>query len=95
MQLLWATIDSPGVHTTDRAGFLRTVEPLRAMNPELILSTHLPPAAGQTTEFLDMLAEAPAADPFVGPDQHALEELLATFDPATTAADQPPSPDQP
>jgi glyoxylase-like metal-dependent hydrolase (beta-lactamase superfamily II) len=95
MQLLWARIDSPWVHTTDRAGFLGTVEPLRAMNPDLILSTHLPPAAGQTTEFLDMLAAAPAADPFVGPDQHALQELLATFDPAATAAGRPPSPGQP
>jgi hypothetical protein len=25
------------------------------------------------------------ADPFVGPDQHALEEMLASFEPATAA----------
>jgi glyoxylase-like metal-dependent hydrolase (beta-lactamase superfamily II) len=82
MQLLWATIDSPWVHTTDTARFLDTVQPLRAMDPDLILSTHLPPASGHNTDFLDMLAEAPGADPFVGPDQRALEEMLASFEPA-------------
>ncbi len=81
-QLLWATIDSPWVHLVDPVKYLETVESLRAMDPAVILSTHLPPAAGQTSVFLDMLATAPAADPFVGPDQHALEEMLASFEPA-------------
>ncbi|MGH3331714.1 MAG: MBL fold metallo-hydrolase [Nocardioidaceae bacterium] len=84
-QLLWATVDSPWVHTTDPVRYLGTVQPLREMDPEVILSTHLPPAAGQTTEFLEMLTLAPGADPFVGPDQRALEEMLAGFEPATTA----------
>ena len=84
-QLLWATVDSPWVHTTEPAKYLGTIEPLRAMDPAVILSTHLPPAVGQTSEFLDMLAAAPHADPFVGPDQQALEEMLAGFEPATTA----------
>lgn len=81
-QLLWATVDSPWVHITDSAAFLRTTQPLRDMNPSLILSTHLPPAMGCTADFLDMLTVAPQADPFVGPDQRGLEQLLATFEPA-------------
>lgn len=84
-QLLWATVDSPWVHTTDTARYLATLQPLRAMNPTLILSTHLPPAAGRAPQFLDMLAAAPQTDPFVGPDQHALENMLASFEPATAA----------
>ena len=80
-QLLWATIDSPWVHNVDAAAFRRTVQPLRQMDPEVILSTHLPPAPGHTTEFLDLLETAPRADPFVGPDQRALEEMLASFEP--------------
>jgi hypothetical protein len=56
------------------------------MDPAVILSTHLPPAAGRTSEFLEMLAAAPQADPFVGPDQHALEEMLASFESATAAS---------
>jgi glyoxylase-like metal-dependent hydrolase (beta-lactamase superfamily II) len=84
-QLLWATIDSPWVHSVDPAKYRATIEPLRAMDPTVILSTHLPPAAGQTSDFLDMLATAPDCDPFVGPDQQALEEMLAGFEPAGTA----------
>jgi hypothetical protein len=56
------------------------------MDPEVILSTHLPPAIGRTPEFLDMLADAPQADPFVGPDQRALEEMLASFEPVVAAS---------
>jgi glyoxylase-like metal-dependent hydrolase (beta-lactamase superfamily II) len=84
-QLLWAVIDSPWVQNVDPAKYLGTVDPIRAMDPTVILSTHLPPAAGQTAEFLDMLAAAPGADPFVGPDQRALEEMLAGFEPVGTA----------
>ena len=85
-QLLWATVDSPWVHTTDADRYLGTVQPIRAMDPAVILSTHLPPAVGQTTQFLDMLAAAPDADPFVGPDQYALEQLLASFEPGAAAS---------
>lgn len=41
-----------------------------------------PPAVGCLDEFLDMLRLAPKADPFTGPDQHALEQMLAGFEPA-------------
>jgi len=80
-QLLWAAVDSPWVHTTDVDRYRATIEPLRAMDPTAILSTHLPPALGRTADLLDMLAAAPHADPFVGPDQQALEQMLAGFDP--------------
>jgi hypothetical protein len=72
-QLLWATVDSPWVHTTEAAGYLRTIQPVRDMDPAVILSTHL-------------LASAPHADPFIGPDQQALEKMLASFEPVTAAS---------
>lgn len=78
-QLLWAAVDSPWVHISDRGGYEDTIKPLRAMDPSMILSTHLPPAMGRTSEFVDMLMNAPSAAPFVGPDQRALEEMLASI----------------
>lgn len=84
-QLLWATVDSPWVHVTDRDAYMRTIEPVREMDPETILSTHLPPVIGSTAGCLDMLAVAPLADPYVGPDQAALEAMLAGFEPAAPA----------
>ncbi|TKG69692.1 MBL fold metallo-hydrolase [Prauserella endophytica] len=81
-QLLWATVDSPWVHNVDRDRFLATLRPLHDLNPHAILSTHLPPAIGRSAELLDTIARAPEADPFVGPDQLALREMLAGFEPA-------------
>ncbi|MBY9076024.1 MBL fold metallo-hydrolase [Nocardioides sp. WL0053] len=83
-QLLWATVDSPWIHVTDQNAYMKTVDPLREMEPEVILSSHLPPAVDRISECLDMLSVAPMADPWVGPDQRALEEMLAGFEPAAT-----------
>ena len=35
---------------------MKTVEPIRAMDPETILSSHLPPVIGRTSACLGMLA---------------------------------------
>lgn len=88
-QLLWASVDSPWVHSVDQAIYLDTLATMRAVDPSVILSTHLPPASGRTPEFLQMLAAAPGASPFVGPDQAALEQLLATFEPAAQPVSSP------
>ncbi|MDK1472342.1 MBL fold metallo-hydrolase [Streptomyces sp. 549] len=85
-QLLWATVDSPWVHLVNEQSYRATFEPLRAAAPKTVLSTHLPPAVGRTADFLDMLHTAPTAEPFVGPDQQALEELLAGFEPSASPA---------
>ncbi len=84
-QLLWATVDSPWVHTVDHARYLATCTPLRDIDPALILSTHLPPAVRRAPEFLQMLAAAPTASAFPSPDQAALEQMLAGFEPANPA----------
>ena len=83
-QLLWATIDAPWVHKVDSASFAASLNEVRKMEPEMILSSHLPPALGMTEQLLSTLATAPSATPFVGPDQAALMEMLAqiTGDPA-------------
>jgi len=81
-QLLWATVDSPWVHVVDPERYRGTIDPLRAMAAPVVLSSHLPPAVACTDRLLDTLLLAPQADRFVGPDQRALEEMLASFEPA-------------
>ncbi|WNZ09013.1 MBL fold metallo-hydrolase [Streptomyces sp. 11x1] len=81
-QLLWATVDSPWVRTVDMDKYLATFQPLKDRKPDLVLSTHLPPAAGITGSLLDTLTTAPDAPPFTGPDQAALERMLADFEPS-------------
>jgi len=85
-QLMWAAVDSPWVHNVNTDRYLDTVRSLRAGNPEVILSTHLPPAAGLDDQLFDMLAEAPNSNPFVGPDQQALQAMLASFEPVAAHA---------
>jgi hypothetical protein len=76
-QLTWAGADSPWVCNVDATKFASTYNHFREFRPELVLSTHLPPARGQHDTFLDMLSQAPNASPFVGPDQATLEAMLA------------------
>jgi flavorubredoxin len=76
-QVLWATIDSPWVRHVDESSFGRELDGIRKMEPTMILSSHLPAARGNMTErLLGTLATAPGAEPFVGPDQPALEQML-------------------
>ncbi len=76
-QVFWATVDSPWLHKADEAKLARELDAIRAMQPSMILSSHLPAAAGDMTErLLGSLAAAPGATPFVGPDQAALEQML-------------------
>jgi glyoxylase-like metal-dependent hydrolase (beta-lactamase superfamily II) len=84
-QLLGATVDSPWVHNVSTDHYMRTVRSIQRLGPDVILSTHLPPAIGLTPQLLDMLAQAPGTDPFTGPDQQALEQMLAAFQPTAPA----------
>ena len=81
-QRLWTTVDSPWVSGVERSAFRASLQPLRRLDPSVVLCTHLPPAHDAAARLLDTLETAPDADPFVGPDQAALEALLAEFEPA-------------
>jgi Metallo-beta-lactamase superfamily len=82
LQLLWASVDSPWVHQVDPAKFRATVDPVRAMGASAVFSTHLPPATQLDDRLYETVLLAPETPPFVGPDQAALQALLATFEPA-------------
>ncbi len=81
-QRLWATVDSPWVSGVDRHLFTKSLEPLRRLDPPVVLCTHLPAARGAAAALLDTLDSAPDADPFIGPDHVALQALLAQLEPA-------------
>lgn len=76
-QVFWATLDAPWLHKVDRTAFAKELDRVRHMAPRMVLSSHLPAAPGDMTErLLAALAAAPTAQPFVGPDQPALEQML-------------------
>ena len=72
----WTTVDSPWLHIVDAVRFTKTLDLVQDMSPQIILGAHLPVARGMTDTLLRHLAAAPAADPFIGPDQPALEAML-------------------
>ncbi len=73
----WATVDAPWLHRVDRARFRESLQAVADLQPKTVLSSHLPPAVGMTDTLLRNLALAPDAPPFIGPDQAALERMLA------------------
>lgn len=76
-QLFWATVDSPWLHKVDQGRFAKELDGIRDMAPKKILSSHLPVADDSMTErLLGAVAAAPTAQPFVGPDQAALQQML-------------------
>jgi glyoxylase-like metal-dependent hydrolase (beta-lactamase superfamily II) len=75
--VLWSTIDSPWITHTDRDHFDRTLGDFRDLGARRVLSSHLPPAHGLADQLLDNLAQVPGRNPWTGPDQAALEQILA------------------
>lgn len=76
-QVFWATVDAPWLHKADTGVLAKELKAVRSMDPKMILSSHLPAASGDLTErLIGALASAPGAQPFVGPDQAALEQML-------------------
>jgi flavorubredoxin len=77
-QVFWATVDSSWLHHVDRAAFASELDRIRALEPRMVLSSHLPAAPGSSLErLLGALAQVPDAPRFVGPDQAALDQMLA------------------
>jgi flavorubredoxin len=73
----WASIDAPWLRWTDPARFGKALDIVRGLDPSLVVSSHLPPARDMLSTLLSNLAAAPEAPAFVGPDQAALEAMMA------------------
>lgn len=72
----WTSIDTPWLRSVDASAFERASEALAALEPNVVLSSHLPPAPGMLRALLRHLASARTAPPVAVPDQHALMETL-------------------
>lgn len=74
---LWSTIDAPWLGMIDPDKFGKTLLEIDNLNASTLLSSHLPAADNMTKDLLAILAEAYKAPAFVGPDQQALENMMA------------------
>jgi len=67
----------PWVHLVDENKLGSVLNVIKEMNPHTILSGHLPPASGMVDWFLETMSQLPATDPFVGPNQLEIEQIMA------------------
>lgn len=75
--ITWAGADCPWVHTVELSKFNQGLNIIHQMAPKMIYSAHLPPARGKVEQFLKLLKTIPTSQPFVAPNQAALEQMLA------------------
>ena len=73
----WASLDSRWVHMVKQSDFTQSLDKIRQLAPKMIFSSHLPPAAGKTEQFLELIATVPPSTPSIAPNQAALEQILA------------------
>jgi flavorubredoxin len=78
----WATFDSPWTHLSDRALFARSLDVVRALEPERVLPSHLPPTIGRVDQLLQVVRSVPDAEPFVPPDAEEFAQIAAAIGPA-------------
>ncbi len=72
----WTQVDTPWLPWVESSRFSSMLEELRALSPERILSSHLPPATDMLDSLTCMLDLARKAPPFVGPDQAAMLAMV-------------------
>lgn len=73
----WLGIDAPWIHTTEVRSLQQALRAVVELQPQTVLSAHLPPARGMVERLGANILQGPAAPPFVGPDQAAFEAMLA------------------
>ena len=74
--LFWATVDATWLHSVDRALFDQSLDRIRELSPKLVLSAHLPIASDMPEKLLEYHGAVLEAQPFVDPNQQALEAML-------------------
>lgn len=73
----WATVDSPWLQWVEPSVLHQGFQKIRELAPSRIASSHLPVAEGLDETLFRHLDAARGAAPFTGPDQVALEEMMA------------------
>lgn len=74
----WARVDSPWLHWVEPSVLQRAFRRIRELAPTRIVSSHLPPAEGIEAQLFEYLEAARVSEPFEGPDQAALEVMMAS-----------------
>jgi flavorubredoxin len=75
----WTTFDSPWSSLTEPGRWEETLAAVGALEPQLVLSSHLPPASDRLDALLAILATVPQAPPFVAPGADDFRAIVAAL----------------
>jgi hypothetical protein len=75
--LRWSSADAPWLASVEEQKLVQVLNAIRELEPSAILSSHLPPAIDMSETLFEYLAAARLVPPFVGPDQAALQQMMA------------------
>jgi len=76
-QMLWSRVDAPWLHSVDQTKFGAALDEVARLDPTMVLSAHLPPARGMLPQMLRNLADVPASEALVLPNQAQLGAMMA------------------
>ena len=76
---IWNQANHPWTWMVDRSKFEQGIEAVRKLQPDTILSAHLPAAHGLAESFVEWMKGILGLEPFVFPDQAALEAMLSNM----------------
>jgi flavorubredoxin len=74
---IWNQANHPWVTMADQGKFDAALKEVWDLEPKTILSSHLPVIHGRTAELMKALAAIPTHEPFVPPDQAAVQAMMA------------------
>ncbi len=75
--ITWSGIDAPWLGMVDKTAFGRLLSDIERLDPEAIISGHLPVARGMTTRLLGNMMDGLSAGKIPGPDRETIEQLFA------------------
>jgi hypothetical protein len=78
-QRRWASVDSPWLEFVQKAPVARALAAIDELDPEWILSAHLPPAQALTQVLCANAEQAIGRPGYVGPTQPQVQAMLAAL----------------
>jgi glyoxylase-like metal-dependent hydrolase (beta-lactamase superfamily II) len=78
-QLTWGSVDSPWIHSVESPKFQRALSAINGLEPNTVLSTHLPPVRDDLEAHLRRLSTLPGVVPAELPDQATIEAAMAVM----------------
>jgi hypothetical protein len=77
---LFTRANAPWTALADQVKWERSLDSIRALSPEVVLSSHSPAARGRTGELIETVLAVPSMDPWLPDEDIEVEAVLARYE---------------